>query len=72
MTLATLDMGVCAKFNASRRLQRGLDETAPSNGPAAQPGAHDAATVLSRTRMAVPNTWSHIGVVTPKFPLFGE
>jgi hypothetical protein len=34
--------------------------------------AHRDAMALSRTLMAVPNTWSHIGVVTPKFPLFGE
>jgi hypothetical protein len=38
----------------------------------AERAAYYDATALSRTLMAVPNTWSHIGVVTPKFPLFGE
>ena len=34
--------------------------------------AHDETSALSRTRMAVPNTWSHRCVVTPKLPPFGE
>ena len=63
-------------FSNSRRKDSGSGAAYSTNSkPSVRMGlarVHVEIAALSRLAMAVPNTWSHIAVVTPKFPLFGE
>jgi hypothetical protein len=59
------------QFRIRRRIFDELEAVGAHRIGGVQLRAHDTS-ALSRTRMAVPNTWSHRCVVTPKLPPFGE